>query len=204
MEFRIPPCDAHFSRIQSIGVDIKASKPILEECHRSIFCGSAVMQRFRHILRNCLILAMIPLTVFCGRVAPGCICSDGHFEPRCGAGNCCSANASQAKTESCHCGKCCQSKQGSAKSCCLHTARPSHIRNSSSPDSPQKCCHPLTLSPMVAEADAALQAHVECPEFSDTFTVAVPSVIVGQVAFVPLVDSGPSRVRLYVLQSLLI
>ena len=162
------------------------------------------MQRFRHILRNCLILAMIPLTVFSGRVAPGCICSDGHFEPRCGAGNCCSATASSAKTDSCHCSKCCRSKQRSARTCCLHAAHPGHIQHSSSPGSPQKCCHPLTLLPMVAEDDAAVQAHVVCPEFSDTFTVAVLPVIVEQVAFVPLVDSGPPRVRLYVLQSLLI
>lgn len=162
------------------------------------------MQRFRHILRNCLILAMIPLTVFSGRVAPGCICSDGHFEPRCGGGSCCPTASRSAKSESCHCSKCCQSKQGTAKSCCLHAVHPSHIRHSSSSDSPQKCCHPLTLLPMVAEDDAAVQAHLECPEFSDTFTVAVPPVIVEQVAFVPLVDFGPPRVRLYVLQSLLI
>ena len=162
------------------------------------------MQRFRHILRNCLILAMIPLTVFSGRVAPGCICSDGHFEPRCGAGNCCSANASQTRTDSCHCSKCSRSKQGTAKSCCLHVAHPSHIRHTSSPDSPQQCCHPLTLMPMVAEDDGAVQSSVACPEFSDTFTVTVLPVVVEQVAFVPLVDSGPSRVRLYVLQSLLI
>jgi len=57
---------------------------------------------------------------------------------------------------------------------------------------------------MVAEDDAAVQAHAECREFSDTFIVAVLPVFVEQVAFVPLVDSGPSRVRLYVLQSLLI
>ena len=164
------------------------------------------MQRFRHILRNCLILAMIPLTVFSGRVAPGCICSDGHFEPRCGAGSCCccSANASKTKADSCHHSKCCRSKQGTAKSCSLHVAPPTHIRHSSSPDSPQKCCHPLTLLPMVAEDDAAVQAHVEFPEFRDTFIVAVLPVVVEQVAFVPLVDSGPSRVRLYVLQILLI
>ena len=162
------------------------------------------MQRFRHILRNCLILAMIPLTVFSGRVAPGCICSDGHFEPRCGAGNCCSANASQTRTDSCHCSKCCRSKQGTAKSCCLHAAHPSHIRHSSSPDGPQQCCHPLTLLPMVAEDDRAVQSSVACPEFGDTFTVTVLPVVVEQVAFVPLFDSGPSRVRLYVLQSLLI
>ena len=162
------------------------------------------MQRFRHILRNCLILAMIPLTVFSGRVAPGCICSDGHFEPRCGAGNCCSATASSAKTDSCHCSKCCRSKQGSARTCCFHAAHPGHIQHSSSPDSPQKCCHPLTLLPMVAEDDSAVQAHVVCPEFSDTFTVAVLPVIMEQVAVVPLVDSGPPRVRLFVLQRLLI
>ena len=162
------------------------------------------MQRFRHILRNCLILAMIPLTVFSGRVAPGCICSDGHFEPRCGAGNCCSATASSTKADSRHCSKCCQSKRGAAKSCCLHAAHPSHIRHSSGTDSSQNCCHPLALSPMVVEDDAAVQAHVGCPEFSDTFTMAVLPVIVEPVAFVPLVDSGPSRVRLYVLQSLLI
>ena len=162
------------------------------------------MQRFRHILWNCLLLAMIPLTVFSGRVAPGCICSDGHFEPRCGAGKCCSATSSSVKTESCHCSKCCQSKQGTAKSCCSHATHPSHIRHSSGPDSSQKCCHPLTLLPMVAEDDAAVQPQVECPEFSDTFTVAVLPVVVEQLAFVPLVDSGPPRVRLYVLQSLLI
>jgi len=57
---------------------------------------------------------------------------------------------------------------------------------------------------MVAEDDAALHAEVECCEFSDTFIVALLPVVVEQVAFVPLVDSGPSRVRLYVLQSLLI
>ena len=57
---------------------------------------------------------------------------------------------------------------------------------------------------MVAEDDAAVQAHVECPEFSDTFIVAVLPLVVAQVAFVPLVDAGPSRVRLYVLQILLI
>ena len=57
---------------------------------------------------------------------------------------------------------------------------------------------------MVAEDDAAVQARVECPEFSDTFTMAVLPVIVEPIVFVPLVDSGPSRVRLYVLQSLLI
>ena len=57
---------------------------------------------------------------------------------------------------------------------------------------------------MVAEDDAAVQAHVEFPEFRDTFIVAVLPVVVEQVAFVPLVDSGPSRVRLYVLQILLI
>ena len=57
---------------------------------------------------------------------------------------------------------------------------------------------------MVAEDGAAVQAHVECPEFSDTYTVAVLPVIVEPIAFVPLVDSGPPRVRLYVLQSLLI
>ena len=162
------------------------------------------MQRFRHILRNCLILAMIPLTVFSGRVAPGCICSDGHFEWLCGAGNCCSATSSSLKTESCHCSKCCQSKQGSAKSCCSLAEHPSHIQRTSGPDGPQKCCNPLTLSPMVAEVDAAVQSHVECPQFGDTFRVAVLPVILEQVAFVPLVDSGPPRVRLYILQSLLI
>ena len=57
---------------------------------------------------------------------------------------------------------------------------------------------------MVAEDDAAVQAHVDYPEFSDTFTVTVLPVFVEQVAFVPLVESGSSRVRLYVLQSLLI
>ena len=57
---------------------------------------------------------------------------------------------------------------------------------------------------MVAEDDAAVQAHVDYPEFSDTFTVTVLPVFVEQVAFVPLVDSGPPRMRLYVLQSLLI
>ena len=162
------------------------------------------MQRFRHLLRTCLILAMIPLTVVSGRVAPGCICSDGHFEPLCNGGKCCSDPATSATTDSCHCRNCCQSTQGPAKSCCLRATHPSHLEQTSDGENPQKCCHPLTLSPMVPEGDAAVHSNVELPSFNCSSAVDLPLVIVEQVAYVPLIDSGPPRGRLYVLQSLLI
>ncbi len=162
------------------------------------------MQRFRHIQRTCLILALIPLTVFSGRVAPGCICSDGHFEPLCNGENCCSRPGKSTKTDSCHCSNCCQSKQAPAESCCSHASLPSHVVETPNADSSQKCCHPLTLSPMVAENDAAVHSNAELPGFHCSHPADLPPVIVEQVAFVPLVDSGPPRVQLYVLQSLLI
>ena len=162
------------------------------------------MQRFRHILRICLIVALIPLTVFSGRVASGCICSDGHFEPLCDGGNCCSGPADSANADSCGCRKCCKSADGTTASCCLHVTHPSHLGQSPDGDGSQTCCHPLALSPMVAENSSAVQSQVELPEFHEPVTVALLPVIVEQIAFVPLVASGPPRVRLYVLQSLLI
>ena len=57
---------------------------------------------------------------------------------------------------------------------------------------------------MVAEGDAAVHSNTELSSFNFSSDVGLPPVIVEQVAYVPLVDSGPSRVRLYVLQSLLI
>ena len=162
------------------------------------------MQRFRHILRKCLILAMIPLTVVSGRVAPGCICSDGHFEPLCNGGSCCSSPAKSASTDSCGCRKCCTTAGRTNPSCRSHVTQPNHVEQSPDADDSQSCCHPLTLSPMIAEDDSAVHSGVELPVFSHLGIVVLPPVIVEQIAFVPLVDSGPPRLQLYVLQSLLI
>lgn len=162
------------------------------------------MQRFRHIPRTCLILVLIPLTVLSGRVIPGCICSDGHFEPLCNGGNCCCGPVKSAKTDSCGCRKCCKTANGTAASCCSRFVHPNHFEQSTDADDSQSRCHPLTLSPMIAEDDSAVHSSVELPVFSHVGVAVLPPVILEQIAIVPLVDSGPPRVRLYALLSLLI
>jgi hypothetical protein len=159
------------------------------------------MQRLRHILRTCLVLAMIPLTVFNGRATAGCICSDGHFELFCRGGGCCSGASKNQQTGFCGCGKCCgQSKPGTKKSCFAGKGVPSGCAQHSESDKPGNCCHPLTHSPMVANQHFAPQIEIELLAFDHTVAVSLPPAVVEQFVSVQAVDSGPPRERLQLLQ----
>lgn len=170
------------------------------------FAGLAVMQCFRRILRTCLILALIPLTVLSGRVVPGCICSDGHFELFC-RGSHCDTDAPRDTRSSCGgCGKCCQSRSTSValKSCCGSDLQPGRATGCPVKDCSDRCCHPLTLSPMVPARDFLPQHDVEQREFEVPVTVPLRLPDGTQVISVHVVDSGPQRERLKMIQSLLI
>ena len=164
------------------------------------------MQRLRHILRTCLILALIPLTVFNGRASAGCLCSDGHFEPFCRGGSCCSRSGSTAQPGSCGCAQCCcQSKSGEHKKpCCRGANLPSGLTERSESEQAKSCCHPLTQSPMVPDKNFTPQFDIESLAFDHTVAVSLVPVVVEQAVPVYAVDSGPPIERLHVLQRLLI
>ena len=148
---------------------------------------------------------MIPLTVFNGRAAAGCICSDGHFELFCRGGSCCSVSSKNQPTGLCGCGKCCgQSKPGTQKSCCAGKSVPGACARHSESDKPGGCCHPLTHSPMVADKNLAPQFETGLLAFDHTPAVSLLPAVVEQFASVLAVDSGPPRVRLQLLQRWLI
>lgn len=164
------------------------------------------MQRLRHILRTCLVLALIPLTVFNGRVTAGCLCSDGHFEPFCRGGSCCSGAGGTTQPGSCGCAKCCcQSKSGDhKKSCCRGANLPSGLTERSDSESSKSCCHPLTKSPMAPDKVFTPQFDLGSLAFDHTVAVSLVPVVVEQAVPVYAVDSGPPIERLHVLQRLLI
>lgn len=156
------------------------------------------MQRLYKLLRTFLVLAMIPLTVFNGRAAAGCICSDGHFELFCRGGSGCSV---LSKNQSSGCGKCCgQSKPKIKKSCCASQSVPGPCAEHSESDKPGSCCHPLMHSPMVAENNVAPQFEIGLLAFDHTAAVSLLPAVVEQFVSVPAVDSGPPRERLQLLQ----
>lgn len=168
------------------------------------------MHRLRHILRTCLVLVMIPLTLFSGRPAAGCVCSDGHFEPLCGGGACCATSTVTRVSQPgpCGCSKCCcgvraPSHSGDKPACCGGYTSPSSVASGNG-DEQQGCCHPLTLLPLMAEKvvtpelDAALMVlhHTDC--------VSWFPVVVEPPVRVYVVNSGPPRVRLDLLQRYLL
>ena len=163
------------------------------------------MHRLRHILRTCLILALIPLTVFNGRATAGCLCSDGHFEPLCRGGSCGSPSGSAAQPGPCGVAQCCcRSKSGDQKPCCRGANLPSGLAERSESDQTRSCCLPLTHSPMVPVTTFTPQVDNESLAFDHTVVVSLVPVVVEQAAPVYAVDSRPPIERLYVLQRLLI
>lgn len=164
------------------------------------------MQRFRQFLRTCLILALIPLTVWSGRVAPGCICSDGHFEPLCDGEkcNCCSSNDATHRAGGCAKCRTKTAASGHRKACCSHNREPDGIAKFPDRDCPGGCCHPLSLSPMVTEKNSTPQLDVEHVAFVEAMTVVKVPDVVNQLVPVRIVDYGPQSERLKLIQSLLL
>ena len=162
------------------------------------------MRQCPTILRTILVLAMIPLTLWSGRISPGCICADGHFEAHCGGGSCCSTSAKSADSGKCACQSCCRSHVASHKSCCPATRDSGEVGTPEKPCGNNGCCHPLTLSPIVAEETSPLPDGTDVPAFTDSVVLVLLPPVVKQNIVVHLMDSGPQRDRLSLIQSFLI
>lgn len=167
-----------------------------------------VMQRLRHILRTCLVLVMIPLTMFSGRATAGCVCGDGHFEPLCRGGACCASSSNGSQRGPCGCAKCCCSSkkaaQTSAKLSCCGAQQPTSSFFRLNGEATQSCCHPLTLLPMMAEEVITSGVDTELAALQHTVSVSEFPPVVEQPVRVYVVNSGPPRVRLVLLQRFLL
>ncbi len=159
------------------------------------------MQRLRKILRICLVLAMMPLTIFSGRTMAGCVCADGHFEPFCtggfvrsnavhgahlGCANC--ASKSTAKSSAKH--SCCGGEKCAVNAAWVNT------------DREQGCCHPLTLLPMMAEETVRAEFDADIVALPHIISLSVFPVVLDHPVHV--VNSGPPRVQLVQLQRFLL
>ena len=168
------------------------------------------MQRLRHVLRICLVLAMIPLTVFSGRTAAGCICADGHFEMLCRGGATCSRTGEKRppQSNSCGCVACHangDAASGSRKSCCSsHRAPREPGGQVQSNDCQERCCHPLTLSSMTVDKQVAHQLDFDALTLDCVTLEGLLPAVVEQKFSVPPVDTRPPIERLHLLQRLLI
>ena len=162
------------------------------------------MSQFPPILRTLIILAMIPLNLWSGRITPGCICADGHFEALCGHGNCCYSTKGADGSSACACSKCCRSDSNAHRSCCSENSDSSRTLGCPVPVGSRNYCHPLSIDPVVT-ADAVMMpvdaAHVS---FYDVAPPVLVRAVVEQAIVVHLMDSGPQRDRLSLIQSLLI
>jgi len=162
------------------------------------------VRRFPQILRNFIILVMIPLSLWSGRITAGCICIDGHFESLCGHGSCCSAARSAEDSGSCSCRKCCRSHGPAHPSCCSTNTDASKLAGCPTPDGSRHCCRPLSLEPIVVADSLALTIDLEFVSFVDVAPPVLLPADVEQAVVVHLMDSGSQRDRLSLIQSLLI
>lgn len=162
------------------------------------------MKTIRRIFRKILVLAIIPLTLFSGRPAGGCICADGQFKLFCHGNGCCShtnqGDLGNASTESC----CCSTHVTHVAGNHRFTSASGTVVRLAGMDRSKSCCCRLQLVPMVTlkcvtpnlvehalvvEITDPLQAHVFKVEFADRRSTF---------------DPGPPRARLSLLQHFLI
>lgn len=169
--------------------------------------GRILMQRFREMSRVIFVLVLLPLTLFNGRASAGCICADGHFELMCRGGSCCTRSEMPRQTESCGCSKCCyQAKAAAKKSCCQRQTLPKGGVVGSDPSSEKSggCCHPLMPLPMVTHKATVPQSDHVSLAIAPTVSTIWLAPVIGPSFPVHEVDSGPPRMRLQILQRLLI
>ena len=160
------------------------------------------MHLFPDIFRTCLILAMIPLSLWSGRISPGCIFADGHIEWRCSCEQCCSAAARPAAGSFRSCNN----------SCCAHSpahrsfvgANQNSIKAGPGPwlNGASHRCHPLAHFPIVVAESGAVAMDPGCVKYAKSFPVAPHPAACRQNVFVVPVDSGPQKDRLSMIQSL--
>lgn len=168
------------------------------------------MQRLCHISRICLVLAMIPLTVFSGRTAAGCVCADGHFELLCRGGATCSrtGEGKSPQSNACGCAGCHANghvASGPQKACCnSHRAPRGPGGQAQSNDCQERCCHPLTLSSMTADKQVVHQLDMDALTLDCVTLEDLLPAVVEQTFSVPPVDTRPPIERLHLLQRLLI
>lgn len=165
------------------------------------------MQRLRHISRICLVLAMIPLTVFSGRMAAGCVCADGHFELLCRGGATCSGPGKGQPSASCGCTSgscttgCCHAKGRLASDSQASEGPAGQVRSN---DCQKGCCHPLTLSSMTVDKQVSHQLDLDALALDCVILEDLLPAVVEQTFSVPPVDTRPPIERLHFLQRLLI
>jgi hypothetical protein len=133
--------------------------------------GFAAMRHVRQILRDSFIWVLVLLTIVSGRVAPGCLCADGHFELLCPGQQRREAHSPAVRCDKCH----------HHRTCCAHRHEPCRLVDASRADCPEGCCRPLTLSPMITEQDCSAdsvagESAVECTIAGDLIAaVASPA-----------------------------
>jgi hypothetical protein len=154
--------------------------------------------------RAMIACALIPLVAFSGLPAYGCICADGHYEPRCNAIRCAAPDHSDvtSKPASDCCGRSCcahRSVDGHSHSCCQgHTERDvsshSSLAQTGAPSITGKsCCTPFVRAATVATVANSMQAvdDHQLPTI-DAVTIALADSHIG-VRTCPhfLADIGP-------------
>lgn len=129
----------------------------------------AIIHRLQLRRRAVIACAMIPLVAFSGLPAYGCICADGHYEPRCNATRCAGHDHSDVKSQSAMgcCGRSCCAKRsadGHPHSCCQrHTerglaSRPAQSKTGEPSMTGKSCCTPVVQAVTVATIASSLQA----------------------------------------------
>ena len=110
------------------------------------------MYRHHPLLRKILLLMLVPLILFNGRVSAGCICMDGHFKLFCDGNGCCSADAGRFESNHEACGDCCNHRHSSPTQSCCNDWRnqgvESAIDTHNSQCTSSNGCHKLSLLPV--------------------------------------------------------
>lgn len=148
------------------------------------------MYRLHPLLRKILLVMLVPLIFFNGRVSAGCICKDGHFKLFCDGHGYCAEKSDRHESDNDENGDCCKQPRSCSveadHSCCSHSKKDGvdsdtggHRKKCSS----QYGCHKLPLAPMkLTEKDFGtvtneffVLEYVFCSEWSLSIGVSVLS-----------------------------
>lgn len=116
------------------------------------------------VLRKCVVLAIIPLTLLSGRSSGGCVCLDGHFRLFCGGKRCCTPSDDLSRSDKSDASShiCCHAKSDghpANHSCCrIHDGS---IVGQTSQSVSSICCRQVELAPMLAAPSLSVQTEAK-------------------------------------------
>lgn len=179
-----------------------------QACYASRTSFTRIMKSLRYILRKNLVMALIPLTLFSGRMQGACVCAEGRCGLICDGQGCCSHETFSRTTEKSRRHECC----GSSASRCPQAVHQvggqrqdvrSHARQRVD-DISRSHCQRLEPSPMAASKDYFRQFHNDLAAVEGTVSLKLLPSKDCQPERRCAFDPGPPRARLILLQHFLI